>query len=424
MQNVYPTLTVNFPRLQEDIDRLAEIGASEEDRGLYRMAFTDADMAGRRWLMDRLQEAGCAARMDGAGNVFGKISEESAPPHSDRPCVLMGSHLDTVPAGGRLDGALGVLVALECLRRLKEEAIDTHYPVEIVAFSDEEGRFGGMLGSRALTGALDPEMVYSATDLDGVALPEAMQQQGLDPEAALHCRRPRNTLHSYLELHIEQGPVLDHLGLHCGVVETITGLHRWTGRLLGEADHAGTTPMGMRRDAFQGLVEFAGEIPRVLEEHGGEDSVATIGRADLHPGSANTVPGRVEFSLDVRDTEEKTLRELMDACRRVLSAIARRRGLMFEFDIISEIDPVACDPSIVTAIRDAAQAQATEIKTMPSGAAHDAQIVSAIAPVGMIFVPSLKGRSHSPAEWTHWEDIEIGANVALGALLRIAKGKS
>jgi N-carbamoyl-L-amino-acid hydrolase len=401
-------------RLRADVERFAEIGQGD-DGGIYRPGFSAADFEARATLRKAIEDADLAVEMDGAGNVVGRLGT-----HEGVPALVIGSHLDTVPAGGRLDGALGVFCGLECLRRIHEEEIKTKRPLEVVAFSDEEGRFGGLIGSLAMAGGLNPDILQSAADLSGVRLADAMKERGLDPLNALAARRSPDSVYAYLELHIEQGPVLDNLGKSIGIVEAITGLFKWSVRLRGEADHAGTTPMPIRRDAFAGLAEFAGEVPRVLEEHGGESSVATIGRVSLHPGTANTVPGIAEFTLDVRDVRAGTLAELGDAFRIALSAIARRRGLMFEFDILSEVPPVACDSEIVQAIGEASRELGIESHRMPSGAAHDAQVMARLAPVGMIFVPSVGGRSHSPAEWTHWEDIEVGANVLLRAALRLA----
>jgi len=408
-------LAVDIDRLKADIERFAEIG-QRDDGGIYRMGFTEADFAARAALREALEDAGLHAEMDGAGNVIGR---PAAP--DDAPAVLIGSHLDTTPAGGRLDGALGVLAGLECLRRIREEGLQTQRPIELVAFSDEEGRFGGLFGSQAMAGELNPDKLQTMADLAGVSLADAMQDRGLDPLKALTARRSPDSVYAYVELHIEQGPVLDRLARSIGVVEAITGLFKWSVRLRGEADHAGTTPMPLRRDAFAGLAEFAGEVPRVLEEHGREPSVATIGQVTLHPGTANTVPGLVEFSLDVRDDDAATLGALADAFRIALSAIARRRGLMFEFDILSEVGPVRCDARIAEVVAEVARELGTLPHPMPSGAAHDAQVMARLAPAGMIFVPSVGGRSHSPAEWTHWEDIEMGANVLLRTAWRLAQ---
>ncbi len=243
-----------------------------------------------------------------------------------------------------------------------------------------------------------------------------MLEQGLDPMKALEARRDRPTRsHAYLELHIEQGPVLDERQLQVGIVDHITGLRSWSLRFTGEANHAGTTPMDYRKDAFMGLADFAHEVPRILDENGGEHSRATIGKAEILPGAPNSVPGAVEFSLDFRDPSDSTLDELARAFQKALAAISRRRGLQFEFNIQGEIQPVACDERLTGMLDAEAERLALRSTHLLSGAAHDAQLVGRIAPMAMIFVPSQGGLSHSPAEWTAWEDIEAGANLMLAA---------
>ncbi|TWU44980.1 N-carbamoyl-L-amino acid hydrolase [Novipirellula aureliae] len=408
-------LKVNLDRIKSDILTLAEIGRNADDRGIYRMAFTDADIEGKRWLTDRIHAADLDCRVDGAVNLSGVLEGKS-----DEPRVLVGSHIDTVPCAGALDGTLGVVVGLECLRIIRESGQAMRRTLELVAFSDEEGRFGGMLGSQSLCGHLNPERLATMKDLDGVLLQDELRRHGYDPLGALDAARDPDSIASYLELHIEQGPVLDRLHKPIGVVDEITGLFRWSVWLRGEANHAGTTPMDMRNDAFMGLADFAHEIPRILEENGSERTRATVGKAQILPGAANTVPGLVEFSLDVRDTSEIVLEELQTAFRKALSAIARRRNLMFEFEQSSYIEPVKCSEVVVRELSEQATKLGFEYHSMPSGAAHDAQIMGSIVPVGMLFVPSKNGMSHSPSEWTAWTDIEAGANVMLHTLVRLA----
>jgi beta-ureidopropionase / N-carbamoyl-L-amino-acid hydrolase len=406
--------TIDMVRLRQDILDLSRVGRDAEAR-LNRRAFTDGDRQGRDWFRQRLAVAGLDLFQDGAANLHGRLGHDGV-----RPAVVMGSHLDTVPGGGPLDGALGVLVGLEVLRTVKASGIELRHPLEVIDFSDEEGRFGGMFGSQALAGQLTPERIQGARDLQGISLVDAMAAWGLDANDALGARRDPATIHAFLELHIEQGPVLDRKRIPIGVVEAITGLFKWEVRLKGQPNHAGTTPMDMRIDAFQGLAEFGGEVNRILEEHGGPNSRATIGRVELHPGAANTIPGQATFSLEVRDTDERVLKTLSDAARRTLSSIARRRGLMFEFDVLSEITPTRCDPGLQDLISTEADAMGLPFLRMPSGAAHDTQSMSAVARTGMIFVPSLEGRSHSSGEWTNWEDIEAGANLMLRSVLALA----
>lgn len=408
-------LRINLDRIKADIRTLSNIGVHGEDHGIYRMAFTDADMEGKRWLTDRIAQADLEPKTDGALNISGVL-----PGTSDQPRIMIGSHIDTVPCAGALDGALGVVVGLECLRTMRDSGVVPDRTVELIAFSDEEGRFGGMFGSQAVCGQLNPERLATMTDLNGVRLQEELKRHGHDAFSALDAARDPESIAMYLELHIEQGPVLDRLGKAVGIVDEITGLFTWSVTLRGEANHAGTTPMDMRHDAFMGLADFAHEIPRILDENGSARSRATIGKAQILPGAANTVPGHVEFSLDVRDTSDAVLEDLSSACRRALSAIARRRNLMFEFQQKSYLPPVAAATQVVRQLIQSAQTLKLEHLQMPSGAAHDAQIMGSMVPVGMIFVPSKNGQSHSPAEWTAWSDIEAGGNLMLQSILQFA----
>jgi len=319
-----------------------------------------------------------------------------------------------------LDGTLGVLSGLECLRALKMADRQPERTVELIAFSDEEGRFGGMIGSQAFAGQVTPDTINSASDLSGVKLEDAMKELGLDPWQALHARRDPAKLAAYLEMHIEQGPVLSQMQEQVGVVEAITGLFKWSVSLIGEPNHAGTTPMKMRRDAFMGVADFAHELPRILDENGSDKSRATIGRVELMPGSANTVPGEAKFSIDVRDTDETVMNELAASIRKALTAIARRRGLSFTYEVESWIHPVDCDPVLVDLVDEAAQASGVRYRRMESGAAHDAQIVASVCPVVMIFVASKDGKSHSPAEWSAYDDIEAGVKVMMKSVERFA----
>jgi N-carbamoyl-L-amino-acid hydrolase len=412
---VADALSVNVQRLESDLASLARIGRGETP-GIHRTAFSEGDRAGRQWLRERLETAGFEVCIDGAANM-GAIWPEGR----DRSCVMTGSHLDTVPGAGQLDGALGVVCGLEALRVLSENDVALSRPVELVAFSDEEGRFGGMLGSQAMSGRLTPESIEQARDLDGVTLAEAMAACGYRAQSVLSAEREPDSIHAFVELHIEQGPVLERDGSAIGLVDGITGLFRWDVRLIGEANHAGTTPMDMRRDAFQAVAEFAMEIERILEEHGSPRSRATVGRVELVPGAANVVPGEARIALEVRDTDRRILKELGHAFRRTLSAIARRRDLGFEFDVVSELEPVACHERVMAAVARACEHAGIEPLRMPSGAAHDTQMMARIAPAGMIFVPSRGGRSHSPAEWTAPADIERGAQVLLRTLLELAR---
>lgn len=408
-------LKVNFTRLQNDIEELAGIGRNENDHGLYRMAFTENDFLARNWLQSRIRDAGLDFFMDEAANIHARLNWREG-----QASVMTGSHLDTVPGAGHLDGALGVVAGLECLRCFKEQDIHLAHPLESVAFTDEEGRFGGMLGSQAMSGRLTPGLIHNARDRDGNSLTDVMASRGMPAMNILRAQRRPESIHAFVELHIEQGPVLEQQHMCIGAVDAISGLLRWTIRLIGEANHAGTTPMNMRKDPLQGFAEVSSALPRILEENGSPRSTATIGYVNCFPGAANVVPGRVEFSLDIRDTDMQVLDALGNAVRRAVSAIARRRGLMFEYEEISRLEAAICDSGIVDIVMDVSRTLGYHAMQMHSGAAHDSMMMAAITRTAMIFVPSMGGRSHSPAEWTPWEEIEKGANVLLNTLYRLA----
>lgn len=405
---------VDIERLKQHIIELSNIGKDERG-GIYRMAFTQEDYQAREWLLQKMKDIGLEASFDGALNVQAKLSGGK----KDLPAIVLGSHIDTVPNAGALDGALGVLMGLECLQIIRENNISLNFPLELIAFSDEEGRFGGMFGSRSYAGLMTPGYLEEATDLDGIYLKDALKVLGHDPYKALDAARAPHELNYFLEVHIEQGPVLYEHHHALGIVTDITGLFKWQITLSGSSNHAGTTPMNMRNDAFMGLADFAHEIPRIIDENGSEHSKMTIGKVQLFPGSPNTIPGQAKFSLDVRDISGEKLSELQDAGRKALSAIARRRKLKFDFEELSFIDPVACNKKLIASFEKVSKKLDVNYITMPSGAAHDAQMVANIAPVGMLFVPSKGGVSHSPHEWTDWRDIETGANVLLNTVLEL-----
>jgi beta-ureidopropionase / N-carbamoyl-L-amino-acid hydrolase len=408
-------MQVNIERLKETLLDLSAIGFNDEDKGIYRLGFSKEDFAARNWLKDILDKEGFAPRMDGAGNVFGQYGTSGA------PTVTVGSHLDSVPAGGIFDGSLGVIAALEILRVCKENKLDVRYPIELVATSEEEGRFGGMLGSQAMAGVITPEFLLNAHDPDGFLLADAMKGCGLEPLKALEARRTRDTMHAFLELHIEQGPVLFQSDTTIGIVDNIAGVFKWIVHLKGKADHAGTAPMHMRSDAFMGLADFAHEIPRIIAEHGTERSRLTVGKVELRPGNPHTIPGEAVFTLVGRDSSNDVMLELCNACSRVLSSIARRNKLMFEYEQSSWLDPVDCNAEIIDLFEARAKDAGLNYQRMPSGAGHDTQFMTLVCPAGMIFVPSVGGVSHAPDEWTHWEDIETGCNLLLATALELAE---
>ncbi|MCB9966061.1 MAG: Zn-dependent hydrolase [Geminicoccaceae bacterium] len=408
------TPAIDLDRLRADMLELARIGTLAGRPGVNRPSFSDADMAGRRFFMERCRDAGLAPTMDTVGNVVARWDAGSG------PAVMAGSHLDTVPDGGVFDGTLGTCAALEAVRAMRAAGIHMKRPVEVVATADEEGRFGGMLGSQALAGTVDPLWLEAATDSDGVRLVDAMRAQGLDPDRYAEARRDPAGLHAFLELHIEQGPVLEAAGLAIGIATGVSGVFNWTVTLAGVANHSGTTPMSLRRDAFAGLASFAARLPGVIAALGSDQARLTIGKVELRPNFPHTIPGHATFSIIGRDTDDAVMRRMAELCRRELGKAASSHGLALDIREESRLAPVelAADVAAMLAARSRHLGYATT--TLPSGAGHDAQTMQHVTRAGLIFVPSKGGISHAPEEDTDWRDVERGANVLLHGLIALA----
>lgn len=402
---------VDFSRLKADLEALGRIGRAPGG-GITRPSFSEADREARRWFQGRLREAGLEPRADGAGNIFGRHGPAG-------PAVFLGSHLDSVPNGGMFDGALGTLAALEALRVVTERHLPLRRPLELVAFTDEEGAFGGFFGSYAFTGVLTPEMVRAQKDARGLRLMDAMGRHGLDAMEALRARRDPAAIYAYLELHIEQGPVLERLGVPIGIVEAICGIRRFAVAFRGRADHAGTTPMDARKDALVAgadLVVRARQLGLEAAPHGR----ATVGVFRVEPGVANIVPERAELVLEVREQSAAALEALAGRGTELARAVAQAWGLDAEIEPLLRIDPVPMAPAVQGAIAAAAAGLGLATHRMPAGAGHDAQVVGRVARAGMVFVPCRDGRSHSPLEHADDAACENGANVLLNAALTLA----
>ena len=405
-------LAIDLGRLKSDIEAVNGIGRIEGLPGINRISFSDADMAGRRWLMDRMEDAGLDARMDTVGNVFGRWPAVSG------PAVMAGSHLDTVPQGGPFDGTLGVCAALEAVRTIKAAGLDPARPIEVVCTADEEGRFGGMLGSQAICGEVGPDWIARAVDDAGFPLAEAMRAQGLDPEATVAW--DPSDIAVFLELHVEQGPVLERAGVPIGIVDAVSGVFNWTVKLTGEANHSGTTPMDCRRDAFRGLADFGAAIPAILERAGGRDTRLTVGKVTLEPNFPHSIAGAAVFSVIGRDVDETVMRNLAEVCRSEIGKAAERNGLVSEVAEQSWLPPTGLDADVARNLVEISRTYGMEARTMSSGAGHDVQTFARHCPAGLIFVPSAGGLSHAPGELTHWADVECGANLLTRAMAAFA----
>ncbi len=407
-------MRIDLGRLQRDIEAVNALGREAGRPGINRISFSAADMAGRRWLMGRLEAAGLRARMDAVGNVTGRWEVGSG------PAVLAGSHLDTVPDGGPFDGTLGVCAALEAVRAMQDAGLAPARPVEVVCTADEEGRFGGMLGSEALCGLLAPGWIERAVADDGIRLWDAMTARGLRPGEAASAARDPADIAVFLELHVEQGPVLEAAGDHVAIATGASGCFNWTITLDGVANHSGTTPMDRRRDALRGLAAFAHGLDDVIAAAGGAATRLTVGRVALEPNFPHSIAGRATFSLIGRDPDRAVMCAVADACRDTLERAAHAHGLGLEVVEASWLDPQRLDAGVAGVLEGEAAALGLRYRRMVSGAGHDAQTFARVVPSGLMFCPSVGGISHAPAEWTEWADVERAANLLARAIARFA----
>jgi len=410
---------INEGRFRDDFEALAEIG-STGDGGVHRPALGEADLAARAWLRERIAKAGLELHVDGAGNHFAHLAcgPEGA------PSLLLGSHLDSVPHGGRFDGALGVVAALEVLRTVQDAGLALRVHLEAVDFTDEEGTLVGLLGSSALSGTLDAE--YLREPRGGRAALEAgLARAGLTEMGLLAARRDPASLAGYLELHIEQGRRLFDCALRgcaaeIGIVTAIVGIGAYRLAFLGRADHAGTTPMQARKDAGLGASAFVLAVrDRVLRDY--PDCVANVGEVSLAPGAFNIVPARAELALEYRSPRADEMERLGAALIEEAHVAAGRFGLGLEVEWLGQHDPAPMHERAQAALAAAAEALGLTHISLASGAGHDAQSLAGLCPAGMVFVPSVDGASHSPREFTRWEDCVNGANVLLHGTLQMAK---
>ena len=406
-------IRINLERLQKDIESLAQIGRDPQG-GITRPSFSKADLEARDWLKERIVSADLALGEDGAGNIFGRIEGEGK-------TIMAGSHIDTVINGGMFDGSVGVLAALECLRRIKEEGLKHSKPLEVASFTDEEGNLvGDFLGSRSFIGPMNQETLEKGQTPFGIPFSEILKGTDFTVQSIMEAHKQRPDLEAFIELHIEQGPVLESENKSIGIVDVIAGKHyRWCS-FTGKASHAGTTPLELRQDAFLGLADFAlKSTQHVATEHYG--SMVTVGRVGVKPGAFSIVPGQVDFSFEFRSQSKKTLEELKNILFSLAEDIASTRGLEFASKLVDETEPVNIPPRILKIMKEECEKLGYSHMTLPSGAGHDVQILASLAEPGMIFIPCLDGISHSPQEMIKWEDLEKGTNLLLQVLLRLAE---
>ncbi|MFZ2101902.1 MAG: Zn-dependent hydrolase [Oricola sp.] len=411
---VHPIPVIDIARLRRLLDGVNTFGFNAVTGGYNRLGYSADDMNVRDWFARQMSNDGLAVSRDPVNNLFGRYGP------ADGPCIMAGSHLDTVPEGGAFDGSLGACVALECVRAMKDAGIRPKTAIVVVATAEEEGRFGGMFGSQTITGAVTRGWIDQASDADGIRLVDAMAERGLDAYGALDAAWASGSIRSFLELHIEQGPVLERAGIPLGVANGVSGVCNLQVRFKGVANHSGTTPMDMRADAFAGLAAFAHMIAATIDGFGTDQSRITIGKVDLQPNFAHTIPGAAEFSIIIRDTSEDVMRQLHDAVIANVETTAKAYGLTCEIERKSWLSPVSLDADLHSLLIGEAAQLGIDALDMPSGAGHDAQTMQSFCPAGLVFVPSRNGISHAPDEWSDWADIDRGAQLMLNALLRLA----
>jgi N-carbamoyl-L-amino-acid hydrolase len=405
---------VNGDRIQQHITALSKFGTNPEG-GVSRVAFSDADIAGRDYVKKLMQDAGLTVRIDTAGNILGRREGSNA----KLPPIVIGSHIDSVPGGGNYDGDVGVLGAIEVAQTLQEQNVRLKHPLEVVVFADEEG---GTVGSFAMIGQLQPAALDLMTH-SGKTIRDGIRAVGGDPDRLSEAVRKTGDLKAYVELHIEQGAILDESDIDIGVVEGIVGIRWWDVTIEGVPNHAGTTPMNRRRDAMLSAAEFVLAVNRVATSIPGRQ-VATVGRIRAEPGAPNVIPGKVVLSLEIRDLAADKMAAVYDAVRAEADRIAQARQTPFTFTQLKvSSEPAPTDQRLQRIIAKAADSLKLTNKVMPSGAGHDAQEIAHIAPTGMIFVPSVGGVSHSPKEFTSQQDMANGANVLLQTVLAIDRAE-
>ncbi|MDX1493952.1 MAG: Zn-dependent hydrolase [Longimicrobiales bacterium] len=402
-------LEVDPGRLGRRMQTLATFGANDQG-GIDRVAFSDANVEALEWLEGLLHEAGFSVERDLVGNL---VARKPGSASGLRP-IVFGSHVDSVPGGGNFDGQVGVMASVEVASVLAEADHTTRHPLEIVVFTNEEG---GKTGSRALVGEVEPFELDIVT-ASGLTIGEGLEKLGGDPERLAEARRREGSMEAFLELHVEQGAILDQDDIDIGVVQGIVGIMRWTVIAEGVTNHAGTTPMDRRTDALVGAARFIDAVHRTALEMPGRQ-VATVGIVEPEPGAPNVIPGRVRMTLEIRDLSMEGIADVFDAIRGEATDIEGDTGVTFTFERFYTSRAAPTDPRLRDMIEAAAHELGLTSRRMPSGAGHDAQSMALIGPVGMIFVPSVAGVSHAPDEHTELEDIVNGANVLLRTVLTL-----
>jgi len=404
---------INSQRLQGTLEKLSEFGRNPEG-GVTRLAYSETELPAREYVIGLMKQAGLEVRTDAAANIFGRRAGSE-----NLPVLLFGSHIDSVLKGGNFDGDVGSLSAIEVINALNQGAVKTRHPLEVVIWMNEEGNhFGvGTMGSEIAAGLLGPQ-ILERKDEQGLTVADWLRRYGQDPAHLTDARIARGALAAYLELHIEQGPNLDESKIPIGVVQGIVALKRWRCVATGFANHAGTTPMERRKDALAAASRDLLAMRDVVRAEKGRQ-VGTVGYIKAEPGAVNVIPGRAEFPIELRDLDAAKIDRMWEQVQEKLKQIDKEENVETRCTEFDDVTPARTDPSIQSAIREAAKSLGLATMDLPSGAVHDAQQMAKLAPFGMIFVPSRDGISHSPKEFTSWSDVANGAEVLYRSVLLV-----
>jgi beta-ureidopropionase / N-carbamoyl-L-amino-acid hydrolase len=406
---VLPLLSVNCDRLSRSLFELAEIGKLPNG-GVCRLAFSTEDMLARQLVQSWMVEAGMTVRTDAAGNIIGRYSGRS----QQAAALATGSHIDTVPVGGRYDGCLGVLAGIEMVRVLHEQNVRLHHPIEVIVFTDEER---SVIGAKAMAGEIKEEPDYYAR-LDGTSIQACLEKIGGDWAAIAMAKRDRTQVAAFVELHVEQGGVLEHHGTTIGVVDGIVGQYRFAVTVMGRMNHAGTTPMNLRKDALVAAAQVILAVNNIAVHTPGEQ-VATVGFIEASPNATNTVAGKVDLRIDLRDLSQTHLEYLVMLMKKAFEAIAAATDTQITLRETLHILPTLAATHIKDTIQQVCKSAGLSYLHLPSRAGHDAQEMGRFTDMGMIFVPSRDGLSHSQDEYTAPEDCARGADILLKTFLAL-----
>lgn len=405
---------INQVRLWSRVHELSQIG-KQENGGVTRFSFTEEERRAKDLVMSYMEQAGMEVSEDAVGNIIGRKEGTN----KSLPAVLIGSHIDTVPNGGMFDGALGVLAGIEVVQSMADQKIEAEHPIEVIAFTDEEGgRFGfGMIGSRAIAGTLRREQLQQSDGV-GVTIEQAMKDSGLDPAHITKASRSKESIKAYLEVHIEQGKVLEQKGLPAGIVTGIAGPLWMKWKLTGEAGHAGATPMDVRKDPLMAAALVMQFIETETRKY--KNAVATVGKVTVKPGGINVIPGQVEFTIDLRDILEDARNEIEEKIISYARNLCEEKGITIEMETLQRVAPAPCANEIQAVIEEACDKAGIASCFLPSGAGHDGMQFIDFCPVGMIFVRSKDGISHNPKEWSTMEDCGTGTRILYETVLKLA----